>query len=1285
MATNFVDVAVKKVKQKASELGKWFNTPSISRDSLLGKVTTAGQNYLQSPVGRVQQSFLQGGAQGASFGLAQPKNIQPTSLPEKVAQGTGFVLGAFNPYSLGAKGMGALSNVGGAATKGIISRVAPQATGFVASKLLPVVGQELAQTAGYGAATVGLGNKFNPVTDLAFGLGMRGALPGLGAIGRAFSKTEVFDNQIAKRIGRLIKEYDSGGKLSPDGVDELGDLVKAKLKIPATKVRELIQTADGQTELLRELRSQLTANQDYAFSQLPKMGFADTQPKGVGGVLKTFATENKVPPEKTITVYRGVGRTAKGEIQANDWVTQNKADAEYYMRDRARHDPQGGIVISKKVKASELVLDPSTNPGVTNEFRYSPTQPKGVGGEGIQGGTSSRKGNYKAQLDQDVAQISTPLLEKQLKGEISTPTKANQAVSSTNIIPEKGKLNLERLQVKGQAKKQMKTIESKVKPTIIGNKDVIQAAKTVKGGGQLTDESMKVLLAKQLKNRQQVVDLSVRYNEAIKNGATEKELASIMVDMVNQSRVARQGGTFAGRLLQAQNIIADESATPMQKILALLDNAGIKEDKYLKDAVKVDWNNPTQVVQFYRKFVPPKFGEVLDEIRYSNMLSSPLTHIINTTSNFLQTAVVAPVEKTLSGVQDWGKSVLTGSERKYYARSGIDYAGGYVKSLPKAFKKAWNVLSGSETLVKPDFERIPLGSKGLLKAYSIPLRALEAMDQFFKTLVEGGVTSELKHGPQKLLLSQIADKATKEANYRLFRQAFDPNGELGQGPVLRMFDKWNSAIANVRRLPGGKWVMPFLQTPTNILKQGIEYSPLGVSTIPGAKAPIEQLSRAIIGTGVFLGAYQLAQNGLTSWESPSSETERELYYAAGMQPYSVKIGDKWVSFSKLGPLSYPIAMAAALADAEKKNPDKDMVANLTSGVSGILGFFGDQSYVRSIGDLVDVIQGGVNVGPTALSAEGANLAGQLIPYKSFLTWLGRITDPTYRKASGFVDRLKKDIPIIGEKLEPYTDIYGKPSVRDYPGLNAVSPYKVTQEKPQEKQMLDKYQVGKVNRAVEKRADDAFQAGDKKAQVTGGIFRYIDDTGALKKIDTSVVTSLPSSTPYEKAVKEKKAYTLADNVLELPADQQAAVFAQLGISPEDAVYYNTAKQEVRLKSLYIDEEISKLDTSNRANLVNYLISQRKEVNGSMVLTNTTISELADKKIISDAEAAMLKNLKIVNGKPVTKLTGRGKKTALKKVSLPASTSKIKAPKIKSMSTLLKGSKLKVKKYKFRRSL
>jgi len=742
---------------------------------------------------------------------------------------------------------------------------------------------------------------------------------------------------------------------------------------------------------------------------------------------------------------------------------------------------------------------------------------KAIGGVGE--GISSPKGNYKAQVKEAVERISKPELEKQLQSVSAIRTKAIEEVSSAPIITDKGKLNINRLNV--EDKSVLKDIESGVKPTIIGNKEVIDMARTAKGTGTLTDEQMKKMLANQLKNRQQVVDLTAKFNKAKAEGASEVDLGKIMIELADQSTTARQGGTFAGRILQAQNIIADQSATPIQKILALLDNAGISKEKYLKDSIKVNWDNPSEVISFYRKYVPPKFGELLTEFRYSNMLSSPLTHIVNIASNALQTGVVAPVEKTITGVLDWGKSTLTGSQRKYYASAGIDYAGGYVRSLPQAFKKAMNVLSGKEISIRPDYEHIPTGTKGLAKAYTTPLRALEAMDQFYKTLVEGGVTAELKKGPIKVTPTQIASKAAQEGNYRLFRQAFDPNGELGQGVVLRTFDKWNSAINHLRKLPGGNWILPFMQTPTNILKQGVEFSPLGVTTMLGAKNPTEQLSKAIIGTGVFMGAYQLAKNGLVSWEAPSGEKERELYYAAGQQPYSVKIGDKWVSFSKLGPLSYPFAMAAALRNAEKYNPDKSTIENISKSITGMLGFFGDQSYVRSIGDFVDAIQGGVNIGASAMSSMGANLLGQLIPWKSFQTWLGRTIDPVYRKASTFGEKLVKDLPILGSQLEPYTDNSGQPSKRDLPVLNAVSPYKVTQEK--NTQLLDEYQTKKIQKGVEKRADESFLSGNKETQTTGNAYRYIDDNGNVKKIPlewTAPTIKLTGNTELDKKIISK---------------------------------------------------------------------------------------------------------------------------------------------------------------------
>ena len=941
-----------------------------------------------------------------------------------------------------------------------------------------------------------------------------------------------------------------------------------------------------------------------------------------------------------------------------------------------------GIMEKEKINKKDIIFN-------EGEGIYSKAQPQTGGGGGvpkIRGKVSSPTENYK-DLNQSVDQISKPILEKQLKDVSAIRTKATSEVSSKPIISDKGKLNISRLKVKGAGKEALEAINEEVKPTIIGNKEVVEAAKTATGSkGAMSDDQMKNLLAQQLKNRQKVVDLQARFNKLKAEGASEVELGKVLLDMSNQSKVAIEGGTFAGRLLQAQNILADESATPTQKILALLNNAGVDQEKYLKDAVKVNWDNPNEVVSFYRKYVPPKFGEILDEVRYSNMLSSPLTHIINVSSNAMMTGVVAPVEKTITGALDWGKSKLTGSERQYYTSSGIDYAGGYVKALPQAFKKAMSVLKGEEILTKPDYQRIPLGSKGILKAYTTPLRGLEAMDQFFKTLVESGVTAELKKAPQKLSVSQISENATKEANYRLFRQAFDPNGELGQGEVLKIFDKWNSGIAYLRRLPGGKWVLPFLQTPTNILKQGVEYSPLGWTTAIRAKKPLEQLSKFIIGTGVAIGAYQLAKNGLTSWEAPTSESERDLYYAAGLQPYSVKIGDKWVSFSKMGPLSYPLAMAAALAEAERKNPDQNKINNIGKSISGMLGFFGDQSYVRSIGDLVDAIQGGVNIGPTALTAQAANFAGQLVPYKSFLTWLGRITDPVYRKAKTFEERMVKDLPILGKNLKPYTNLEGQPSVRDFPLLNAVSPFKVTQEKSNEAQMLKTYQTEQVSRAIEKRADEAFLQGGNAPEAKT-IYRYINDSGELKKIDTSKATSLPSNTTYEKAIKDKKAFSMVAEILDsnLDADKKAKALQELGISTDDATYYNVARQTNEIKTAWINDAISVLPQNDRGKLINYLVSQRKVVNGDMILADGVITQLTDDGIISKTEATMLKNLKITGGTVKTKLTGRGKKVTIKKITTPKST-KVKAPNIKSMSQLLKkGVKLKVKKYSFRSKL
>lgn len=652
------------------------------------------------------------------------------------------------------------------------------------------------------------------------------------------------------------------------------------------------------------------------------------------------------------------------------------------------------------------------------------TQPEGVG------------------ASKDIVQKTQSTLDTS-KGtaKLEPSTKEYSDLSSISILPEKGKLNVQNLNLTKDQQKLVRSADEGI-PTVIGNKDVVKTSILTSGAkGAMSDAQQQELLARRLNSRQSVVTLTKEFEQLKKTGASEAELLEKFGEIADQSRIAQQEGTFAGRQLQSQKILSDELATPQQKILALLDNAGVDKKKYLKDAVNVDWNNSKEVVAFYRKYVPAKLGELLTEYRYTNMLSSPLTHIVNTGTNLLQTGVVTPIEKTITGGLDFLKSTLTGSERKYYASDGIKYTQGYYKALPGAWKAFADTVTGKEVNIKPDIERIPVQAGRAFEAYTLPLKALEGADQFFMELVKGGEASSL--AGRGLTSSQINTKATNAAKYRLFRQDFDPQGNLGQGYVLRVWDHYNSVVNQLRRVPGGNWIVPFLKTPTNILKQGVEYSPLGVTTLPGSREPLEQLSKTIIGTSVFLGVYSLLDSVAFTWEVPNGKKERDYFYAANMQPYSVKIGDKWVSYSKLGPLSYPVAMAAALRYAEKKKLSSDKENAISTAVGGMMKMFADQSYVKQLGDFMDALQTGQGI-TGAIKAEGANIVSQLIPYRSFLGWVSRMVDPVNRKSNTFTSKITNQIPFVSKQNEAYYNpITGGESMRSNRFLNSFSPVRIT--------------------------------------------------------------------------------------------------------------------------------------------------------------------------------------------------------------------------------------------------
>lgn len=853
-------------------------------------------------------------------------------------------------------------------------------------------------------------------------------------------------------------------------------------------------------------------------------------------------------------------------------------------------------------------------------------------------------------------------------------------------------INKKKLGLNEQQSKELDNVVETMRPVLEKNKGETLTKQEIIEGGR------KAKVLEDVMGR----DESKQFAESLQASRnllrSQQSQAGITPEFLDQLEIVSSHAADAGRRLQAFNIGA-EDITIKEKVLRDLLKMEVDANEILEAGRKVDWNNAEEVTNFYRKFKPATLADKLDEFRYTNMLSSPNTHIVNTFSNFLQTAVLAPIEKSLKGMISFAEARLTGKEQEYFARQGVDYFNGYWKALPEAWDNLKKTISGIETLTKPDIDRIPTSTSKLRQLYTTPLRALEASDQFFRTLVKGGETESLKR--QGITGAKAAKIAEQEADYRTFRQAFDPNGELGQNKVLQIWDKWNVAIQNLREVPGGKWLVPFLQTPTNILKQGFEYSPLGVTTVKGASDPMGQLAKSMIGTSVFTGAYALANSGLVTWDTPTNSTERSEFYAAGLQPYSVKVGDKWISYSKLGPLSYPIAMAAALKWAKDNGGEDDDLATIGQTIGGTLGFFADQSYVRGIGDIIDAVRGDEYKQSRALS----NIPAQLVPYRSFMGWVARMVDPVYRKTSGgsILDQVGKSlvsqIPFASKSLEAYQTPFGTDSQRQLPVLNAFSPASVTQERPEERVYYD---TMSGLRKDERKADQLIKQIEEGAGVdnvdtsklptdlsTKVIKKKLEAQAAganitvtpkeLEQVYLSKEISMPQSNRYEKSMRDSKLWSKAGTIIddEDLSDAQKQVLkekiaSELGRPVEDLETYQVAKQNNDTKTLYAYDQIDTFKTNDE--FMRFLVQGRKPINGEIIIADGVIDNLVNDGIISEQLGKELKNLDLNEDGTVKKKKSKGgssSKTrtaynnyfkALAKVGSNSSRTKIKGVKV-----------------------
>lgn len=481
--------------------------------------------------------------------------------------------------------------------------------------------------------------------------------------------------------------------------------------------------------------------------------------------------------------------------------------------------------------------------------------------------------------------------------------------------------------------------------------------------------------------------------------------------------------------------------------------------------------------------VPRTFLDQLDSWRYLAMLGNPRTHIRNMAGNLAmvpmrkaKNAVAAGVESLADRVSkaagkggiERTRMMLTSADQNL-----IDYAkkdAELVKDILTSGNKY--TMQDSIMMNRKAFSDKNWFSRTLNKIEDFNSNWLEKEDWWFlrsayidemsSYMKAKGITPEFlnKGGVEATRALEAArDFAMLEAQKATFRDA------NALSTFLNNIGRGNKPSSRVARSVVGA-VVPFKKTPVNIVRRGVEYSPIGLVKsltydMAMLKKPLEQggktaaevinnFSAGLVGTGAVGAGMWLARNGIVTGANADWNRQTRYENMQGAQEYAIQLPDgSSYTIDWMSPAIIPVMIGVELYNGVAKKGDVtpgqfsamlnalagvgDPVFNLTmmQGVTQPL-----QSYSSGSQKVSDI---GMNV--------ATNFAGQFVP--TLWGQAARTIDPTRRStyvsaddirlkpAKKFVQKMQNKIPFASKTNEPHIDLWGREQEPKSLGLRAL--------------------------------------------------------------------------------------------------------------------------------------------------------------------------------------------------------------------------------------------------------
>lgn len=486
----------------------------------------------------------------------------------------------------------------------------------------------------------------------------------------------------------------------------------------------------------------------------------------------------------------------------------------------------------------------------------------------------------------------------------------------------------------------------------------------------------------------------------------------------------------AGRALQIFRKLRD-STTLAESIQHVLDKHGGRRmvGEKIKALASLD---PSQSgMRAVREVTEVKRWDQFMEWYINSLVSGIPTHVVNMTSNAM-VSFLEDINRFVAagiGLFHGGEKVTFDEAIAQMAATPAGAMAGF-KAFSEAIKDETSPLQFRSKMDLPFRQAIP-GKLG--KVVRIPTRFLGAEDALFKTMA---MTKELyalaarETGGDKAAMQRLIDNPPKEMLEKAWEVGQERTFTNRPGPIA-------AAITQLRnKHPAIGIILPFVRTPANIIGYALRHTPMAFAyknvrdamTAGGAKRD-QALARVATGSSIGAAVIGLTAAGLITGTPPEDPNERRLWYAQGYQPNSLRIGDTWVSYSRLEPVGMLFGIAADMYKfADRVGVDEaDKLATMLIG--SISDNLMSKTYLRGLSDVMNAITDPERYGESWVSRL---VTGVTTPV--MLSYTAKATDEKLRRAENIMDSIKARLPGARETLEPKLDVFGEERKQEGSGL-----------------------------------------------------------------------------------------------------------------------------------------------------------------------------------------------------------------------------------------------------------